>query len=65
VIPGIDYANNLSRWLATKPRNPRHQLVAEAHVYGQQTCDAVRCFERPMRPSRAVSRLSSPKSEKA
>jgi hypothetical protein len=49
-IPGTEYANNLSRWLATKPRDARHQLVAEAHVYGQQTCDTVRCFDATYAP---------------
>ena len=49
-IPGIDYANNLSQWLSYIPRDPRHQLIAEAHVYGGQTCDAVRCFQATYAP---------------
>jgi hypothetical protein len=43
-IPGIGYANDLSQWLSHMPRDPRHQLIAEAHVYGGQTCDDARCF---------------------
>jgi hypothetical protein len=39
VIPGIDYANDLSKCLSHEPRDPLHQLVAEAHVYGKNTCD--------------------------
>jgi hypothetical protein len=50
VIPGIDYSNNLSQWLSHMPRDPRHQLVAEAHVYGKQTCSAVQCFQATYAP---------------
>ncbi|HLY49658.1 MAG TPA: cellulase family glycosylhydrolase [Solirubrobacteraceae bacterium] len=47
-IPGIDYANDLSGWLAHEPRDPRHQLIAEAHVYGKNVCDTVACLDRTM-----------------
>jgi endoglucanase len=49
-IPGIAYANDLSQWLSHMPRDPRHQLIAEAHVYGKQTCDADRCFQATFAP---------------
>lgn len=49
-IPGISYANDLSHWLADMPHDPLHQLVAEAHVYGQQTCDSVACFQATFAP---------------
>ena len=49
-IPGIDYANNLSQWLSHKPRDPRRQLIAEAHVYGKNTCSSVSCFNRTLLP---------------
>jgi hypothetical protein len=49
-IPGIDYANNLSQWLSHEPRDPRHQLIAEAHVYGKNTCDTTACLNRTMAP---------------
>lgn len=49
-IPGIDYANDLSGWLAHEPRDPLHQLVAEAHVYGRNTCSSVACLDRTMAP---------------
>lgn len=49
-IPGIDYANDLSQWLAHEPRDPLHQLVAEAHVYGKNACDTVACFDRTIAP---------------
>lgn len=34
-IPGVAYANDLSEWLSHMPHDPRHQLIAEAHVYGK------------------------------
>jgi endoglucanase len=49
-IPGIDYANDMSQWLSHEPKDPRHQLIAEAHVYGKNTCDSVSCFDRTMAP---------------
>lgn len=49
-IPGIKYANDLSQWLAYEPRDPLHQLVAEAHVYGKNTCDDTGCFDRTIAP---------------
>ncbi len=50
VIPGLDYANDLSGWLAHEPHDPRGQLVAEAHVYGKNTCDTMSCLNRTMAP---------------
>lgn len=49
-IPGIVYANDLTQWLSHMPRDPRHQLIAEAHVYGGQVCDAVACFQKTYAP---------------
>jgi hypothetical protein len=49
-IPGIDYANDLVPWLSHEPRDPRHQLIAEAHVYGGNTCSSPACLDRTMAP---------------
>jgi hypothetical protein len=49
-IPGIDYANNLSQWLSHKPEDPRQQLIAEAHVYGNNTCSTTACFDQYYAP---------------
>jgi endoglucanase len=49
-IPGINYANDLSHWLAYEPRDPLHQLVAEAHVYGKNACSSTSCLDRTMAP---------------
>jgi hypothetical protein len=49
-IPGIDYANDLSQWLSHEPRDPLHQLVAEAHVYGKNTCSTTACLDHTLAP---------------
>jgi hypothetical protein len=49
-IPGIDFANNLSHWLSHKPKDPLGQLVAEAHIYGKQTCSSTACLDRTLAP---------------
>jgi endoglucanase len=49
-IPGIDYANNLSHWLSHRPRDPLRQLIAEAHVYGKNTCSTSSCFAATFLP---------------
>ncbi len=49
-IPGINYANDMSHWLAFEPRDPRHQLIAEAHVYGKNACSSDSCFDATMAP---------------
>jgi endoglucanase len=59
-VPCIDYANacgkingsdyNGSTWLRSRPSDPAGQLIAEAHVYGKNLCDAVQCFDSSMKP---------------
>jgi hypothetical protein len=49
-IPGIDYANDLSQWLSHKPSDPLNQLIAEAHIYGKNTCDTTTCFNNTLAP---------------
>jgi len=49
-VPGLDYATDLSKWLSHRPRDPLHQLVAEAHVYGNNTCASLACLDRTMAP---------------
>jgi len=49
-IPGLSYANTMSQWLSHKPVDPSGQLVAEAHLYGGNTCSTVACLEAEYRP---------------
>lgn len=39
-IPGITYANDLTQWLSHRPNDPDSALIAEAHIYGNNTCGA-------------------------
>jgi hypothetical protein len=42
---GIDYANDLSKWLAYAPADPRKQMVAGFHTYHDGLgCEAVACW---------------------
>ena len=52
-IPCIYYANrcanyNNGNWVQYEPRDPRHQLIAEAHVYGKNACDNPSCLSDDM-----------------
>ncbi len=49
-LPGINYANDMTQWLAYEPRDPLHQLVAEAHVYGKNACSSTSCLDETMAP---------------
>jgi len=59
-IPCIDYANACgkidgsnyggSTWLKSRPHDPDHQMIAEAHVYGLNLCETVACFDSSMAP---------------
>jgi endoglucanase len=60
-IPCIDYANicgtmpdgsnyNGSTWLLSRPTDPLNNIVAEAHVYGLNTCDTTSCFNADYAP---------------
>jgi endoglucanase len=49
-IPGVTYANDLSKWLSHMPKDALHQLIAEAHVYGKNTCSNASCFNATLAP---------------
>jgi len=53
-IPGLSYANDLSQWLSHEPKDPRGQLVAEAHIYGKNACDTTSCFDTTLAPVAAA-----------
>jgi len=50
VIPGVNFANDLTHWLSHRPKDPLNQLVAEAHVYGKNTCSSTSCLNGTMAP---------------
>jgi hypothetical protein len=49
-VSGIDWANNLTGWLANRPTDSANQLVAEQHVYNFNVCGTVACFEQQVTP---------------
>jgi hypothetical protein len=54
-IPCLDYSNMCanyrgSSWLKSHPTDPNNQLIAEAHVYGKNSCDTTSCFDSTMAP---------------
>jgi endoglucanase len=49
-MSGIDWANNLSQWLANRPTDSAGQLMAEAHVYGGNVCSSTSCFDTNYAP---------------
>lgn len=53
-IPGVSLANDLSQWLSHEPKDPLGELIAEAHVYGKNTCDTTACFDSTMAPVAAA-----------
>ena len=53
-VSGIDWANNLTQWLANKPSGPSGQLVAEQRVYNFNVCGTVACFDSQVTPVAAV-----------
>ncbi|HEX5469795.1 MAG TPA: cellulase family glycosylhydrolase [Gaiellaceae bacterium] len=49
-VPGVNFANDLSGWLAHAPDDPLGQVVAEAHVYGKNVCGSTDCFDKTLAP---------------
>jgi hypothetical protein len=43
LLGGINYASDVSGWLAHEPRDPRHQLIAAQHNYGGLSPCAAGC----------------------
>lgn len=50
VVSGIDYANDLSRWLEMAPTDPLDSLVAGFHLYNFTRCRDAACWEATVAP---------------
>jgi hypothetical protein len=52
---GLNWADDMSGWLAHKPKDPQGQLAASWHAYaGSNHCETVTCWERIIRPLAAA-----------
>jgi len=54
LIGGLDWAGDLSGWLANQPVDPLHQEVASVHVYNFSGCASVQCWDTNYAPVSAV-----------
>jgi hypothetical protein len=50
LLGGLDYANDLSGWLANKPNDPLNQEAASFHNYQGKSCDNVSCWNSQIAP---------------
>jgi hypothetical protein len=50
MIGGLDWANDLSGWLAHLPQDPQHAIVASWHSYPGQGCSATSCWTSVIAP---------------
>jgi endoglucanase len=44
LLGGLDYANDLTQWLASEPNDPLGQLAASFHNYQGKNCDNASCW---------------------
>jgi len=50
MLGGLNWANDLSRWLKHEPADPDHNLAASWHSYNFNACDSRSCWARQVAP---------------
>jgi hypothetical protein len=50
MVGGLAYSNDLSGWLAHKPRDPEAQLAASMHLYNFNACASATCWDAQVAP---------------
>jgi hypothetical protein len=50
MVPGIQYANSQTQWLANKPNDPANNLAAAWHSYANQGCNQYYCWDTKIKP---------------
>jgi endoglucanase len=50
LLGGLNYANDLTQWLAHEPSDPDGQLAASFHNYQGQGCDSEACWNAQITP---------------
>jgi len=50
MLGGVEYSAGLSAWLANRPSDPLHNLVASWHIYAFSWCSAKSCWDSTAAP---------------
>jgi hypothetical protein len=50
MVGGLDWANDLSGWLAHQPQDPQKAIVASWHSYPGEGCDTASCWTSTISP---------------
>jgi hypothetical protein len=50
MLGGLEYSNDLTQWLAHKPSDPAHNLVASWHSYNFNACSTRSCWNSQIAP---------------
>jgi hypothetical protein len=50
MVPGVQYTNSLSQWLANKPADPTGNLAASWHSYSFNSCNSQSCWDAQIKP---------------
>jgi hypothetical protein len=50
LVPGADWANDMSGWLSHRPTDPQHALAASWHSYNHQPCAVLTCWTNVIQP---------------
>jgi hypothetical protein len=50
MLGGVQYSNNLSRWLEFKPEDPENNVVPAWHIYAHNRCNNEDCWNREVGP---------------
>jgi hypothetical protein len=56
MLGGVQYANDLSRWLAYEPSDPQPNLAASWHEYNFNACSSASCWDSAIAPWRSKCR---------
>ena len=50
MLSGLNFANDLTQWLAYEPTDPDHNLVASWHAYSFNSCNTKSCWNGEVAP---------------
>lgn len=50
MVGGVDFSNNLDKWLKYIPKDPKNKIVASWHSYALGKCNSVNCWDKVIAP---------------